>query len=179
MNRMNQLLDLVSRGAARVFRMCSKVVLQMCSKEQVDAGPMHNMNQFLDLMELKKLNLGNGDQFREAWGLAGQFLEEKPVMTETDLEKMDFKGAVLLQFDGSKIEEDKALAATPLQRNVGHGEPLNTMADYMLLAVARQLTLLKPKAVSAIHSFEELYGGRLITEPRACFRGAGCPCFGG
>lgn len=90
-------------------------------------------------------------------------------MTETDLEKMRSHGAVLLQFGASKIEEDEALAVTPLQRNLGHVEPLNTMADYLLLAVARQLTLLKPDAVSAIHSFEELYEGRLMTEPWTCF----------
>ena len=81
---------------------------------------------------------------------------------------------VLLQFGASKIEEDEALAVTPLQRNLGHVEPLNTMADYLLLAVARQLTLLKPDAVSAIHSFKELYEGRLMTEPWTCFS-RGCP----
>ena len=94
-------------------------------------------------------------------------------MTETDLEKMRSHGAVLLQFGASKIEEDEALAVTPLQRNLGHVEPLNTMADYLLLAVARQLTLLKPDAVSAIHSFKELYEGRLMTEPWTCFSRGG------
>ena len=47
-----------------------------------------HMNQLLDLLGSKKLNLADGDQFPEAWGLTGQFLKEKPVMTETDLEKM-------------------------------------------------------------------------------------------
>jgi len=135
-----------------------------------------HMNQLLDLLGSKKLNLADGDQFPEAWELTGQFLKEKPVMTETDLEKMRSHGAVLLQFGASKIEEDEALAVTPLQRNLGHVEPwvLNTMADYLLLAVARQLTLLKPDAVSAIHSFKELYEGRLMTEPWTCFS-RGCP----
>eukprot|EP00435_Cladocopium_sp_Y103_P015014 s1612_g3.t1 len=133
------------------------------SREKVDVSCVNHMNQLLDLLGSKKLNLAERDQFQEAWGLAGKFLEEKPVMTKTDLEKMGSVGAVLLQFGASKIEADEALAVTPLQRNLGH-VALNTMADYMLLAVARQLTLLMPNTISGIHSFKQLYDGRLITD---------------
>ena len=92
-------------------------------------------------------------------------------MTETNIKDLFLDGAVLLQFGAPMIEQDEALAVTPLQRTEGHAEPLNTMADYMLLVVARQLTSLMPKAVFAVHCFEGLYGGRLMTEPWTCFSG--------
>ena len=138
----------------------------------MDAGSMNHMNELLDLLKSEHVNLAERKDFDNAWDLTGTFLQEKPVMTKADLDKMDSDGAVLLRFGSrivTKIEEDKALEVTPWQRTIGHEEPLNTMADYVLLAVARQLTLLK-RTVSAVHSFEKLYGGRLLTEPGTCFR---------
>ena len=135
-----------------------------------------NMNELLDLLKSKKLNPAEGEHHFETWEFLGEFLQEKPIMTNTELEEMGSLGAVLLRFGASKIEKDEALTATPLQRNLGHKEPLNTMVDYIGLAVARQLTLLMPHAVSGIHSFEQLYGGRLLTELWTCFRrGPGYP----
>eukprot|EP00438_Fugacium_kawagutii_P001732 Skav204123 [mRNA] locus=scaffold5190:280699:280986:- [translate_table: standard] len=85
-------------------------------------------------------------------------------MSQEDLKKLACDGAVLLRFGDSKFKEDENLAVTPAQRQLGHSVPLNTAADYMLLIVARQIVLLQPDLVVGIHSFEELYGGRLMTE---------------
>lgn len=64
-----------------------------------------------------------------------------------------------------KISEETAFQETPEQRSVGNKHPpLNTIADYVLLAIARQLVLHMPDHVCHIHSFSELYGGRIITD---------------
>ena len=65
----------------------------------------------------------------------------------------------------SAISNDLAFKKTPDQRSKGnHDPPLNTAADYILLAAAVQLVNHLPEEVCHVHSFKELYGGRLITD---------------
>lgn len=63
------------------------------------------------------------------------------------------------------ISKDPAFRKTPDQRSIGnHEPPLNSAPDYLLFATARQLVNHLPKDVCHVHTFKELYGGRLITD---------------
>ncbi|CAJ1388403.1 unnamed protein product, partial [Effrenium voratum] len=69
------------------------------------------------------------------------------------------QGAIVLKL--GTIEEQ--VTPTPEQRRVGN-DHVTAVSDYLSLAVAVQLVLLLPDDVCNVHSFEQLYGGRLLTD---------------
>eukprot|EP00434_Breviolum_minutum_P013120 symbB.v1.2.011564.t1/scaffold715.1/size233058/10 len=119
------------------------------------------------VLQLPVPDLGDNDAFENAWAALGQTLQKTPLFEKSVLSEFQKDGFVHL-YDPSlarKISEETAFQETPEQRSVGNKHPpVNTIADYVLLAVVRQSVLHMPDHVCHIHSFSELYGGRIITD---------------
>ncbi|CAK9053549.1 unnamed protein product [Durusdinium trenchii] len=120
-----------------------------------------NMEALLDSLLQSEPDLGDPLGYRLAWGKLK--VDQYPIMTTKQVDAFRRDGAVLLSFGESRIIQDDTLRVTPSTRQTGN-VGLNTVADYMLLAVAKQVVQLMPAVVCDVQSFEELYDGRLITD---------------
>ena len=121
-----------------------------------------NMEALLDSLLQSEPDLGDPLGYRLAWGKLK--VDQYPIMTTKQVDAFRRDGAVLLSFGESRIIQDDTLRVTPSTRQTGN-VGLNTVADYILLAVAKQVVQLMPAVVCDVQSFEELYDGRLITDP--------------
>lgn len=125
--------------------------------QEVEAG--------LGLAPPARVNLNDGRHFvalQEAFKAA---LEEKPLFPATLVAELERSACALLRF-GADVFAHETGMPTPMRRPSGFPEdpPLDMDFDYLTLAVACQVVLHRPDLVSGMHSFKQLYGGRLITE---------------
>ncbi|CAE7510588.1 unnamed protein product [Symbiodinium sp. CCMP2592] len=107
-------------------------------------------------------NLGEAEGFQRAWDELEACVRARGILTGQQMEKYEAHGYCLVRM-GPKIVEEDCYKTTPSQRRAGQAD-LNTWADLALLAVARELVILRPGEVCNVQSFEELYGGRLISD---------------
>ncbi|CAE7736536.1 unnamed protein product [Symbiodinium necroappetens] len=107
--------------------------------------------------------LGEAEGFKRAWDELEAYVRARPVLTDQHLSSYHADGCCLVRLGGKIVEADACHKTTPSQRRAGQAD-LDTLADLALLAVARELVILRPHEVCNVQSFQELYGGRLISD---------------
>ena len=103
-------------------------------------------------------DLGNSQGFMEAWQQLGSELALKPLFGKELADEVVFS----ISFGEAAIHAERQ-RPTPSCRRV-ELEGLNCPSDYLCLAVARQMAIHAPERVCNVHCFEEVYGGRILTD---------------
>ena len=93
-----------------------------------------------------------------AWQELGSELTLKPLFGKELVDEVVFS----ISFGEAAIHGERQ-RPTPPSRRLGL-EGLHCASDYLCLAVARQMTIHIPEVVCNVHCFEEVYGGRILTD---------------
>ncbi|CAK0880660.1 unnamed protein product [Prorocentrum cordatum] len=119
----------------------------------------------LQLAPGQRPDLNDGEHFKVMWDVLTKTLGGLPLFGAEHLAALERSAAVVLRFGSDVFPQETALP-TPLMRPCSFpgDPPLDMDFDYLSLAVACQVVLHRPDLVSGVHSFKQLYGGRLITE---------------
>jgi len=109
-------------------------------------------------------NLNDGPEFEETWSRLVAELKVQPLFRKEAVSHLEQDGYVCMRFGGEAFHGESLIPTPWLRPNTLATPPLDMELDYLSLAVACQLVLHLPDEVCQVHTFRQLYGGRLITD---------------
>ena len=130
-------------------------------KEILELDVRHHVPRLLRCVE-DQPDLGTSEGFTDAWHRLQMEVCKECIFPKDVWSAFHRDGCIKLVF-GLESVKHETNSPTPTRRRVGQ-LGINEVSSYLALAIAVQAVQHQPHMVCNVHSFEQVYGGRLFTD---------------